>query len=167
MKLRDIISNKLNSFTREQVRTMCSQSKNQQEFLETFLDIKISRMNGTYRRAVYCIQKHFSISINWSSKERRVRAREETIYRPVDMYLRENGPFTTTHRLRLKLLREGIKSCCCEICLNTQWMGRPIPLELHHINGRHNDNRLVNLQLLCPNCHSQTDNYKSKNSVEV
>ena len=42
-------------------------------------------------------------------------------------------------------------------------MGQPIKLELHHINGNHNDNRLENLQFLCPNCHSFTDNYRGKN----
>ena len=36
-------------------------------------------------------------------------------------------------------------------------------MELHHINGNHNDNRLENLQLLCPNCHAYTDNYRGKN----
>ena len=42
-------------------------------------------------------------------------------------------------------------------------MDKPIPLELHHINGVHSDNRIENLQLLCPNCHALTDNYRCKN----
>jgi predicted HNH restriction endonuclease len=51
----------------------------------------------------------------------------------------------------------------CERCKNTTWEGNPIPLELHHINGIHSDNRISNLQILCPNCHALTDNYKGKN----
>ena len=42
-------------------------------------------------------------------------------------------------------------------------MGKPIPLEVNHKNGIGNDNRLENLEILCPNCHYFTENYKSKN----
>lgn len=52
----------------------------------------------------------------------------------------------------------------CDNCgLVGYWNGQPITLQIHHINGVHNDNRLDNLQLLCPNCHSQTENYRGKN----
>ena len=37
-------------------------------------------------------------------------------------------------------------------------------LELHHINGDHYDNRIENLQILCPNCHAKTDNYRGRNT---
>ncbi|WP_442911559.1 HNH endonuclease [Lachnospira sp.] len=42
-----------------------------------------------------------------------------------------------------------------------------MPLELHHINGIHKDNRLENLQILCPNCHALTENYSGKSSNKV
>lgn len=51
----------------------------------------------------------------------------------------------------------------CEICGLINWNNKPISLQLHHINGINNDNRLENLLLLCPNCHSQTDNYAGAN----
>lgn len=50
----------------------------------------------------------------------------------------------------------------CNLCHNKQWLGHKIPLELHHINGDSNDNRLNNLQLLCPNCHALTSNYRNR-----
>lgn len=46
-------------------------------------------------------------------------------------------------------------------------MGKPIALELHHINGISSDLRLENLQILCPNCHAQTDNYRGKNIAKA
>ena len=62
-----------------------------------------------------------------------------------------------------RLLNANLKERICEHCENTLWLGNPIPLELHHINGVSSDNRLENLQLLCPNCHALTDNYRGKN----
>lgn len=58
-----------------------------------------------------------------------------------------------------KLKKEGIKEHKCEKCGGTVWCGEPIPLELHHIDGNNSNNDLNNIQLLCPNCHYQTDNY--------
>jgi hypothetical protein len=51
---------------------------------------------------------------------------------------------------------------CCR-CHLDEWQGEPIPLELDHINGEHDDNRLGNLRLLCPNCHALTDTYRGRN----
>lgn len=51
----------------------------------------------------------------------------------------------------------------CEQCGNTTWNNQEIPLEIHHLDGDHLNNVLDNLQLLCPNCHAQTNNYKGKN----
>lgn len=73
----------------------------------------------------------------------------------------------SSHNIKNRLLKEGIKEHKCEVCGNTEWMGRPIPLELHHINGIHTDNRLENLQILCPNCHAQTNNYSGKKTLSA
>jgi hypothetical protein len=72
------------------------------------------------------------------------------------------GSFISSHKLKLKLLEDGLKKRSCEHCNQHEWMGEPIPIELHHINGNRFDNRLRNLQLLCPNCHALTDNHAGK-----
>lgn len=80
----------------------------------------------------------------------------------LDEILKENTPYQS-YRLSKRLISAGLKEYKCECCGNTTWLEQPIKLELHHINGDHNDNRLENLQLLCPNCHAYTDNYRGKN----
>lgn len=57
-------------------------------------------------------------------------------------------------KLKEKLIQEGIKENKCEICGINSWKGQLLTLQLHHLNGVHSDNRLENLQILCPNCHS-------------
>ena len=47
----------------------------------------------------------------------------------------------------------------CTTCGINEWQGKPLTLHLDHINGINNDNRIENLRLLCPNCHSQTETY--------
>lgn len=62
------------------------------------------------------------------------------------------------------LVSENKKEYKCEKCGISEWMGDKITLQLHHANGVHADNRLENLMILCPNCHSQTDSYCGKSS---
>lgn len=82
---------------------------------------------------------------------------------PLKDILIENSPYKSSNNLRRRLIKEGLKEEKCESCGNSEWLGHKIPLELHHINGINTDNRLKNLQLLCPNCHAITDNYRGKN----
>lgn len=48
------------------------------------------------------------------------------------------------------------------MCGIRDWNGRELVFELHHIDGNRNNNSLDNLMILCPNCHSQTDNFRNK-----
>lgn len=76
-----------------------------------------------------------------------------------------DGVYHNATKLKKRLFNEGVKEYKCEKCGISEWNGEHITLEIHHINGNHSDNRLENLQILCPNCHSQTINFngKSKN----
>ena len=62
-----------------------------------------------------------------------------------------------------RLLRAGVKGNRCERCGISEWQGKPLNMQLHHINGDGLDNRLENLELLCANCHSQTSTYGGRN----
>jgi 5-methylcytosine-specific restriction endonuclease McrA len=69
--------------------------------------------------------------------------------------------------IKLRLIGAGLKRTECEECGLTRWRGKPLSLALHHINGDGLDNRLENLALLCPNCHSQTPNFGVKNVARL
>lgn len=86
-------------------------------------------------------------------------------YMPLQEYLM-NSLDIQSNKVRNKLLREGYKPYQCECCKNSEWLGHPIPLELHHKDGNRNNNTLENYQLLCPNCHAFTDSYRGKNCVK-
>lgn len=65
--------------------------------------------------------------------------------------------------LRRYIIKNNLIPYKCAICGCTEWQGKTLSLELDHINGINNDNRLENLRFLCPNCHSQTTTYGSRN----
>ncbi|HLC69621.1 MAG TPA: HNH endonuclease signature motif containing protein [Patescibacteria group bacterium] len=69
-----------------------------------------------------------------------------------------------SYKLKKRLFKEGLKQPKCEEC---GWCQKSIdgriPLELDHVNGVRNDNRLENLRILCPNCHSLKTTHRGKN----
>ena len=85
--------------------------------------------------------------------------------KPIDLskILVENSSFSRNH-LKKRLFKDGVlKHECAECGISNQWNNKPISLQLDHINGIYNDNRLENLRILCPNCHSQTESFAGKN----
>jgi len=67
--------------------------------------------------------------------------------------------------VKSRVLKARLKANRCEDCGLDEWLGQPVSLALHHVNGDGKDNRLENLQLLCPNCHSQTPTFARHRSA--
>lgn len=72
-------------------------------------------------------------------------------------------PHYSSHKLRLRLIDEGLKKDECEECgIGNEYNGKPLSMHLDHIDGNHHNHVFKNLRILCPNCHSQTETHGSK-----
>lgn len=79
-----------------------------------------------------------------------------------DKQLKKWSDYTRVVNLKPHLI--NLRGVVCECCSNTEWLGQPITLELHHLDGDRTNNSVDNLQLLCPNCHSFTDSWRKPKS---
>lgn len=98
---------------------------------------------------------HFRKS-GWNAGSRKKTAQEILV-------LRDDGGREKTSSLKRAMIECGVIEQCANCGLGKAWNGRPLTNQIDHINGNPLDDRLENLRFLCPNCHSQTDNWKSKN----
>jgi 5-methylcytosine-specific restriction endonuclease McrA len=102
---------------------------------------------------------HFTGS-RWNVGVRRKRTRYGT---PLKELLVENSGYQS-HKLKIKLFEEGLKKQICELCgWSKKSIDGRIPVELDHLNGDHSDNRIENLRILCPNCHSLQPTHRGRN----
>jgi hypothetical protein len=132
-----------------------------ERFARRYVWAEVQRYHDQGHTARECMAYFGFSSHTWHKARERGDLVTRPAMAPVTAYL-VNGRRVSRGHLKRRLLAEGLKQGVCEECGISSWRGRRLGLALHHLNGNGNDNRLENLQLLCPNCHSQTPNFSAR-----
>lgn len=141
-----------------------SSLNNSNSYVELFDILKICLSKSMIKMLQYRIKID---NLDRKKFSENVKKNTSGVEKHLSEILVENSSYVHSSNLKNKLLKKGLLSYKCYICGLEEWNGKEIVLQLDHINGKSNDNRMENLRLLCPNCHSQTETYAGKKKKQV
>lgn len=150
---------KQRTYTEQEFRKAVSSSVS---IRQTLIKLGLNSKGGGSYRAFYQAIKDWNVDTSHFKGQGANKGKKFAKKRPTKDYLSNKYPIQS-HKLRLRLLEEGYFSHCCLVCNLSEWNGKPIPLELDHIDGNHFNNSLKNLRVICPNCHAQEPTHAGKN----
>ena len=137
-------------YTNDELKEVIKCSKSYIEIIKTL------KINKTYHTYLTKFVKDNNVDISHFERRKTKRNIEEI--------LTKDSVQASSTRIKQYLITNNKVKEECSLCnLPSEWNGKPLTLQLDHINGDHFDNRLENLRLVCPNCHSQTDTYTGRN----
>jgi 5-methylcytosine-specific restriction endonuclease McrA len=145
-------------YTKEVLSKICAESYSYRQCLEK---MGVVPAGGNYASLKKYIRLH-NIDISHFTLQGWNKGKVIGPKRPLEDYL-SNKVAIQSWKLKCRLIKENIFEHKCNNCNKKTWFNDPIPIELHHKDGNHLNNELSNLELLCPNCHALTDNYRAKN----
>lgn len=142
----------------------------QEEFIEAWATcssvnsvckkLNISKGTSTYFSLKVAAQE-LSLPDNPYGKSAKFKCNKAQRFTVEDYFIKSDKR-TDTYILKRLIRQYSLKEFVCELCGIDEWLGKELNLHLDHINGNNKDNRLNNLRLLCPNCHSHTDTFMNK-----
>lgn len=138
--------------------------KNSRSFRQVLIELGMSDWGGGSYGSIKRHIKRLNVDISHFTGQGYLKGKTHS-YQSGNLkdILVKDSSYTNMFCLKNRLIKEGILQEICNSCFNIEWLGQPIPLELHHIDGDKNNLLVENLELLCPNCHALTDTYRGKN----
>lgn len=138
-------------FTQEELEAIVASSKSNAEVARK---LGYERAGGGTMQSINKMYKTYNLDTSHFTGQSWNKGTHDLVSFTMNSY-KKNG--TSTRKVLTDL-----RGARCEKCGLSEWLGQPINLEVHHINGDRTDNRLENLMLLCPNCHSYTPTFTRK-----
>lgn len=140
-------------YTLKDLRFACASSTSLRQVIEK-LGLACSGANASTIKKLIAKHEISTIHFSLSSKSRSGNNLSDILVK--------DSPYRWSRDLKRRLVKFGLLKNLCYECGISEWRGRQITLQLDHINGDPSDNRLENLRILCPNCHSQTETWGMK-----
>lgn len=160
LKLKGVkMKNILETKTKEEIQDIFDKSSS---FSDVTAKLGLCRRRSFYITLTkYILEKQINLD-KFFENEKQLLASGKRVALPIEDIFIKNSRFRGN--LFEKISKNNLKDCSkCEQCGISEWNGKPIRLQVHHKDGDRTNNELSNLAILCPNCHSQTENYGSKN----
>ena len=147
-------------WTEEQFRAAVPKSYSIAQVLKT-IGLKAT---GANYKTIHIKTEQFGLDTSHWTGQGHLKGKTHSWATKIDLteILVEKSTYSSTSYLKSRLIKAGIFTNQCSICKNGEWCGKNLVIQLDHINGNNRDNRIENLRMLCPNCHSQTDNFAGK-----
>ena len=136
--------------------------KNSISIAQVLTKLGLKPQGANYKTMHSHFKKHNIDTTHFLGKSHFKGQKRPNLKRNIQELLIKNDSNIQTNKLKKRLIEEKLLQYNCSICNISNWLGNELALHLDHINGDSFDNRLDNLRLLCPNCHSQTSTYCGK-----